>query len=146
MKRAMSFIMCLAVVMGMTMTGCGTDDKIREAAEEAARLQASEDAANAALEAEEETTEAETEAETDEATEAETTEEATEETTEESDTDSDASTGSREIDENLINFDKMSFMINGYECILGETTLQDLIDAGVPFTENSLADANNNIQ
>ncbi len=144
MKKAMSFIMCLAVVMGMTMTGCGKNEELMEAAMEAAKQQASEDAAaNAETEA---TTEEATEEVTEEATEAateETTEEVTEEATEVATEEANASSG--EVTGDIINFDKMSFMISGYECVLGETTLQDLIDAGVPFDEDSIANAGNNL-
>lgn len=45
-----------------------------------------------------------------------------------------------------INFDNMQFAINGNVYTLGKTTLQELIDDGVPFNENDLADANNNIK
>ena len=50
-------------------------------------------------------------------------------------------------DVQYVNFDKMHFWINGVEFILGETTLQDMIDSGVvPFNENDLQDANNNLK
>lgn len=45
-----------------------------------------------------------------------------------------------------VNFDNMQFAINGNVYTLGKTTLQELIDDGVPFNENDLADANNNIK
>lgn len=36
--------------------------------------------------------------------------------------------------------------MNGKEFKLGETTLQDMIDAGVPFNEDDLANAENNVK
>ena len=50
-------------------------------------------------------------------------------------------------DVKFVNFDKMHFWINGVEFILGETTLQDMIDSGVvPFNANDLEDAKNNLK
>ncbi|MBR4404053.1 MAG: hypothetical protein IKT10_02975 [Clostridiales bacterium] len=45
-----------------------------------------------------------------------------------------------------INFDEMNFYINGKKFTLGKTTLQDMIDAGVPFKEGELEDAKNNLK
>lgn len=45
-----------------------------------------------------------------------------------------------------VNFDKMQVEISGYVVTLGETTLQELVDAGAPFNENDLASIGNNIQ
>ena len=47
---------------------------------------------------------------------------------------------------NIVNFDEMNFYINGKKYTLGKTTLQDLIDDGVPFDEDDIADANNNLK
>lgn len=44
-----------------------------------------------------------------------------------------------------VNYDKVQFMLNGKVCTLGETTLQDLIDMGAPFDEESLVTANNTV-
>ena len=40
-----------------------------------------------------------------------------------------------------VNFDEMNFYINGKKYTLGKTTLQDLIDDGVPFEDGELEDA-----
>ncbi len=40
----------------------------------------------------------------------------------------------------------MSFSINGKEYVLGQTTLQEMIDDGVPFDQGDLEDAENNLQ
>ena len=45
-----------------------------------------------------------------------------------------------------VNFDEMNFYINGTKFTLGKTTLQDMIDAGVPFKEGELEDAKNNLK
>lgn len=45
-----------------------------------------------------------------------------------------------------IDFNDIHFYVNGYKVTLGKTTLQDMIDAGVPFEEEDLANANNNIK
>jgi len=45
-----------------------------------------------------------------------------------------------------INFDEMNFYINGKKFTLGKTTLQDMIDAGVPFKDGELEDAKNNLK
>ena len=45
-----------------------------------------------------------------------------------------------------VNFDEMNFYINGKKYTLGKTTLQDLIDDGVPFKDGELDDAKNNLR
>ena len=45
-----------------------------------------------------------------------------------------------------VNFDDMSFYINGKKYTLGKTTLQDMIDDGVKFEEDDLENAKNNIK
>ena len=44
-----------------------------------------------------------------------------------------------------IDFDEMRFYVNGKKYVLGVNTLQDMIDDGVPFDENDLANAGNNL-
>ncbi len=44
-----------------------------------------------------------------------------------------------------VDFDDMSFWVNGTKFTLGVSTLQDMIDAGVPFDEKDLANAGNNL-
>ncbi len=48
-------------------------------------------------------------------------------------------------DGKYINLDNMQFAVNGKVYTLGETTLQTLIDDGVPFDEDDIANAGNNI-
>ena len=45
-----------------------------------------------------------------------------------------------------VNFDEMNFYINGKKYTLGKTTLQDLIDDGVPFEDGELDNAKNNLK
>lgn len=93
-----------------------------------------------------------TESETTAELEAEETEAETETTAEESADaeDAETTTAAKEKDTskdgNLwADFDNMSFKINGKTYTLGKTTLQEMIDDGVPFDENDLANAGNNI-
>lgn len=44
-----------------------------------------------------------------------------------------------------VNFETMHFYINGVEFVLGKTTLQEMIDAGVPFRASDLENAENNL-
>ncbi len=44
-----------------------------------------------------------------------------------------------------VDLDNMQFSINGKTYTLGQTTLQQLIDDGVPFNEDDLANAGNNL-
>lgn len=44
-----------------------------------------------------------------------------------------------------VDLDNMQFSINGKTYTLGKTTLQELVDDGVPFREDDLANANNNL-
>lgn len=44
-----------------------------------------------------------------------------------------------------VDYDNRSFAINGKVYTLGKTTLQEMIDDGVPFTENSLKNVSNNV-
>jgi len=41
--------------------------------------------------------------------------------------------------EDFVNFDEMAFYVNGKKYVLGQTTLQEMIDDGVPFDEDVLA-------
>ena len=67
----------------------------------------------------------------------------TEETTT---TSSETSKAPSVISGTVVNFDEMNFYINGKKYTLGKTTLQEMIDDGVPFDEGDLEDANNNLK
>lgn len=45
-----------------------------------------------------------------------------------------------------VNFDEMNFYVNGKKFTLGKTTLQEMIDAGVPFDSEDLQNAGNNVK
>ena len=45
-----------------------------------------------------------------------------------------------------VNFDEMNFYVNGQKFTLGKTTLQEMIDAGVPFDPEDLQNAGNNVK
>ena len=69
----------------------------------------------------------------------------------ETETETEASTaattrGASVINGTIVNFDEMNFYVNGKKFTLGKTTLQDMIDAGVPFDESDLQNAGNNVK
>ena len=49
------------------------------------------------------------------------------------------------LSEKYADLDNRSFVYNGKKFTLGESTLKDLIDAGIPFEENSLNNSGNNV-
>lgn len=49
------------------------------------------------------------------------------------------------LGDKYVDLDNRSFAINGKIYTLGKTTLQEMIDDGVPFDENDIANANNNL-
>ena len=69
----------------------------------------------------------------------------------ETETETEASTaattrGASVINGTIVNCDEMNFYGNGKKFTLGKTTLQDMIDAGVPFDESDLQNAGNNVK
>ena len=126
MKKALSICLFLSLMAGCLLTGCGsnTTDDSSSVAETTAATTATE--AETTAESETEETEAETETTAEESSDAE---------------DAETTTAAKEKDtskdENLwADFDNMSFKINGKTYTLGKTTLQEMIDDGVPFDEN----------
>ena len=51
--------------------------------------------------------------------------------------------GKVELGDQYVNMEQRSFAINGKVYTLGQTTLQEMIDDGVPFDEDDIANANN---
>lgn len=49
------------------------------------------------------------------------------------------------LGDKYVDLDNRSFAVNGKVYTLGKTTLQEMIDDGVPFDENDIANANNNL-
>lgn len=45
----------------------------------------------------------------------------------------------------MINIDNMQFKLEGHVFTLGETTLQDMLDAGIEFDKDSMSNASNNV-
>lgn len=54
-------------------------------------------------------------------------------------------TPSADLGNTWVNLDNRSFAVNGTVYTLGVSTLQDMIDGGVPFDEEDIANANNNL-
>lgn len=54
-------------------------------------------------------------------------------------------TPSADLGDTWVNLDNRSFAVNGTVYTLGVSTLQDMIDGGVPFDEEDIANANNNL-
>lgn len=136
MKKALSICLFLSLMAGCLLTGCGDKTSTADSssvAETTAAATATE--AETTTTAESEETDAETETTAETAADAEDTETTT--AAKEKDTSKDGALWA--------DFDNMSFKINGKTYTLGKTTLQELIDDGVPFDENDLANAGNNI-
>ena len=49
------------------------------------------------------------------------------------------------LSENYVDLDNRAFVYNGKKYTLGESTLKDLIDGGIPFEKNSLNNSGNNV-
>lgn len=54
-------------------------------------------------------------------------------------------TPAADLGDTWVNLDNRSFAVNGTVYTLGVSTLQDMIDGGVPFDEEDIANANNNL-
>lgn len=131
MKKAIFIGLFLSIAASCVLTGCGNKEaggSGRGDSETSAATEAETTEEATTEEATEETTEAETEA---------TTEAETEEATEKAEPIT--------SDTKWVDFDNMTFTVNGKTYKLGETTLQDMIDDGVPFDENDIANAGNNV-
>ena len=74
------------------------------------------------------------------------TSETSETTTEATSSDTAATTPVDPSGKTYVNFDEMNFYVNGQKFTLGKTTLQEMIDAGVPFDPEDLQNAGNNVK
>ena len=54
--------------------------------------------------------------------------------------------GASVINGTIVNFDEMNFYVNGKKFTLGQSTLHDMIDAGVPFESSDIENAGNNVK
>ena len=132
-------LLAIALVAMMGMTACGKSDSKEEGKSD----KKTETTTEAETTTEEETTEAETTTE-EETTEAETT---TEKAAEEKDKE-DKKADSKPVEglsEKYADLDNRSFAYNGKVFTVGVNTLQDLVDASVPFKENDAANFDNNV-
>lgn len=130
MKKALSICLFLSLMAGCLLTGCdrtstANSSSVAETTAATTATEAVTEAETTAEESEAEETEAETETTAEESADAE---------------DAETTTAAKEKDTskdgNLwADFDNMSFKINGKTYTLGKTTLQEMIDDGVPFDE-----------
>ena len=113
----------ITVVMGISIVGCGNDGKSTRETESTEQV-------------------TETEMATEEESEAEDTGD-----TESDDSYADETDYSEESTEFTMpaDLDNRSFVYNGKKFTLGESTLKDLIDGGIPFEQNSLNNSGNNV-
>ena len=126
MKSKKITALLLASAMVFSLASCNMPGK-RDRDDDDERIERTEDEETKKT-TEETTTEKETEEETTTTTESET-EATTEETTE---------AKREEFSGKVVDFDDMHFFVNGKKYTLGKTTLQQMIDDGVPFNESDL--------
>ena len=123
MRKRWMGLLCAGMLSVGLLAGCGSTEK-------------ADDMASSKTEETEETKETETEEKVEQETEKEVEEgEAAPENTE----------TSADLGDTWVNMESRRFAVNGNVYELGVTTLQDMIDDGVPFDEDDIANANNNI-
>ena len=130
-----------AMAVLLTFTSCGISGMIGES--ESSESESSESTTSAT----EEATESEESSE-DVSDEEPTEEESSESTTENEEikpTEAEEFTPVDGLSENYADLEKRCFAYDGKIYTLGESTLQDLIDGGVPFDENELNNSGNNV-
>ncbi|MBR1930462.1 MAG: hypothetical protein IJ833_03165 [Lachnospiraceae bacterium] len=145
------FCTAAALCMVVSLAACGSDSsKEQNEATEEVVIDTEEALDNDTLEddaeAEEETEETE-DASVDEAeeTEEEANTEEDADDTESAENTAEAGYDLADYPADFVNFDDMCFYVNGKKYTLGQVTLQDMIDDGVPFDENDIANAGNNL-
>ncbi len=140
MMKKSALAAAMAVLLTFASTSCGISGMIGES--ESSESEVSESTTEEVTEAEESSEDV-----TEETTE-ETSEESSEETTENEDvkpTEAEEFTPVEGLSENYADLEKRCFAYDGKIYTLGESTLQDLIDGGVPFDENELNNSGNNV-
>ena len=128
MKSKKITALLLASAMVFSLASCNMPGK-RDRDDDDERIERTEDEEETKKTTEETTEETTTEKETEEETTTTTTESETEATTE---------AKREEFSGKVIDFDDMHFYVNGKKYTLGKTTLQQMIDDGVPFAESDL--------
>lgn len=130
-NRKMLLAGLITVVMGISLVGCGSDNNSTK--EAATTEQVTE-------------TQTETETEDDDDSFADDTEEDSSEASTEFtipvDEDFTLAPG---LSESYVDFDNRAFVYNGTKFTLGESTLKELIDAGIPFGQNDINNSGNNV-
>lgn len=137
-------LLAIALVAMMGLTACG---KSESSEKEKSEKKKTETTTEAETTTEEETTEAETTTTEEVTTEAVTTTEKSDDKDEDKDKDEKKSDSkpAEGLSENYADLDNRSFAYDGKVFKVGENTLQDLVDAGVPFKENDAANFDNNV-
>lgn len=120
----------ITLVMGISMVGCGNEDKSAE--KTVTTEQATE------IETENDTVDNSTEAVSDY-------DDVSEESTEFTMPVYEDFKLAAGLSENYVDLDNRAFVYNGKKFTLGESTLKDLIDGGIPFEENSVNNSGNNV-
>ena len=135
-------LLAIALVAMMGLTACGKSES-----SEKSEKKKTETTTEAETTTEEETTEAETTTTEEATTEAVTTTEKSDEKDEDKDKDEKKSDPKpvEGLSENYADLDNRSFAYDGKVFTVGENTLQDLVDAGVPFKESDAANFDNNV-
>lgn len=140
MKRK---LLAIALVAMMGLTACG---KSESSEKEKSDKKETETTTEAETTTEEETTEAETTTTAEEVTtEAETTTEKADDADKDKDEKKSDSKPVEGLSEKYADLDNRSFAYNGKVFTVGVNTLQDLVDAGVPFKESDAANFDNNV-
>lgn len=128
----------ITVVMGISIVGCGNDGKSTRETESTEQVTETEMATEEESEAEDTG-----DAESDDSYADET--DYSEESTEFTMPVYEDFTLASGLSENYADLDNRSFVYNGKKFTLGESTLKDLIDGGIPFEQNSLNNSGNNV-
>ena len=125
MKSKKITALLLASAMVFSLASCSIPGGKRDRDDDDERIERTEDE--------------ETEKTTEETTEETTSEETTEETTTTTESETEATEAKREeFSGKVVDFDDMHFFVNGKKYTLGKSTLQEMIDDGVPFEESDL--------
>lgn len=125
MKSKKITALLLASAMVFSLASCSIPGGKRDRDDDDERIERTEDE--------------ETEKTTEETTEETTSEETTEETTTTTESETEATEAKREeFSGKVVDFDDMHFYVKGKKYTLGKSTLQEMIDDGVPFEESDL--------